>query len=239
MSMHSSKSTGRLGGTPLSSHQQPSPSLRSSTTSLSMASSNNRGGGSANNPVENSIFTFPTPQKSNVKRSGGGQQQRRQQQGPPTRKAKNIQREYQLLQSQTILLVCTASLGFILFLLFTLPIGALIGLTVMVTSLGACLLLASSAIKTKYQLEMQHPLGLVRYLPETIRAHLTEKSLHECLSPSASMESFGSISQQNNHSSKDSLSSCSSQNNNLRTRARGQQQQRRWYWIEICDKQQQ
>ena len=227
--MHSSKSTGGMDG-PYSPIMSRQPSLRSLTTSLSShASSNNRGGGgSVNNSVGNPIFTFPTPQKSNGTRSGGGRGgQRGQQQGPPTRKrkAKNIQREYQLLQSQTILLVFTASLGFILFLLFALPIGALIGLTVMVTSLGACLLLATSAIKIKYQLEIQHPLGLVRYLPETIREHLTEKSLHECLRPSASMESFTSISQQHNHSSKDSLSSCSSQNNSLRARARGQQQQ--------------
>mmetsp|Transcript_15556 Transcript_15556/g.29518 ORF Transcript_15556/g.29518 Transcript_15556/m.29518 type:complete len:204 (+) Transcript_15556:313-924(+) len=125
----------------------------------------------------------------------------------PARKAKNIHREYQIYQRQTFLLIGTASLSFLLFLLFTLPIAALVGLTVMVTSLGACLLVASAAVKTKYQLELQHPLGLIRHLPESLRAHLTEKSLHDCLlSPSASKESLPSLSREK-HSSQESLSS--------------------------------
>mmetsp|Transcript_15819 Transcript_15819/g.26997 ORF Transcript_15819/g.26997 Transcript_15819/m.26997 type:complete len:221 (+) Transcript_15819:72-734(+) len=126
-------------------------------------------------------------------------------------KSKKIQRKYQLLQSQTILLLGTAALSFVLFLLFTLPIGALIGLTLMVTSLGASLLLAYAAARTRYLLELEHPLGLIRYLPENLRAHLTEKSLHECLSPSGSMESLSTLSH-HNYSSKDSLSSMSMQN---------------------------
>ena len=63
-------------------------------------------------------------------------------------KTTTTQKEYRLLQSQTLLLVGTATLGFVLFLLFTLPFAALVSLTVMVTSMGACLLVASSAAKT-------------------------------------------------------------------------------------------
>jgi len=153
---------------------------------------NNRGN------IENSIFTFPTPPRNC----------NRLRQRPP---AHDKAREYELLKSQTLLLVGTASIGFLLFLLFTLPIQALIGLTILISSLGACVLVATSAIKTKYQLELEHPLGLVRHLPEKIRSHLTEVSLHDCLSPSGSMESLTTLSQLG---SKDSLSSMS-QNNSV------------------------
>ena len=153
---------------------------------------NNRGN------VENSIFTFPTPPRNS----------NRQRKRPPEN---NKAREYELLKSQTLLLIGTAGIGFVLFLLFTLPIQALVGLTILISSLGACVLVATSAIKTKYQLELEHPLGLVRHLPEKIRCHLTEVSLHDCLSPSGSMESLTTLSQLG---SKDSLSSMS-QNNSV------------------------
>jgi len=81
-----------------------------------------------------------------------------------------------------------------LFLLFTLPVGALIGLTLMVSSFGACVLVLASLLKTRYQMELQHPLGLIRHLPDTLQTHLTEKTLHEVLSPSASMDSLVSLS---------------------------------------------
>ena len=192
MTLRNVQSTGGLGSPPLGT-----PSARSSTASLSSMAAATSGGAS----VENSVFTFPTPQRSNQRRPRDGRRR------PPPRKTKDIQREYQLLQSQTLLLVGTASLSFVIFLLFTLPLGALIGLTVMVSSLGACLLVASAAVKTRYQLEMLHPMGLVRYLPEKIRAHLTEMSLHECLSPSGSMESLTSLKR---IASKESLSTCNS-----------------------------
>lgn len=222
MSIRTSKSMSRLTAMP-----PPTPTRRSSTTSLSsmgmMASSSVVGGGCTIS--SNSVCsTFPTPRKTNVKYQGQGsnvsarsddvyqpqQQQQRPRQNndhndvPPTRKAKHIQREYQLLQSQTLLLLGTAFASFLLFLLFTLPFAALIGLTVMITSLGACFLVAFSAAKTRYQLELQHPLGLVRYLPEKIRSHLTEKSLHDCLSQSSSKESLTSLSR---CQSKESLAS--------------------------------
>ena len=222
MSIRTSKSMSRLTAMP-----PPTPTRRSSTTSLSsmgmMASSSVVGGGCTIS--SNSVCsTFPTPRKTNVKYQGQGsnvsarsddvyqyqpQQQRQRQNNdhndvPPTRKAKHIQREYQLLQSQTLLLLGTAFASFLLFLLFTLPFAALIGLTVMITSLGACFLVAFSAAKTRYQLELQHPLGLVRYLPEKIRSHLTEKSLHDCLSQSSSKESLTSLSR---CQSKESLAS--------------------------------
>lgn len=168
-----------------------------------------RSGGVSTN---NSIFTNPTPRRSSQRQAGNGRLR------PPTRKAKDIQREYNIYRSQTFLLVGTASLSFLLFLLFTLPFAALIGLTVMVTSLGACFLVTSAAVKTKYQLELEHPLGLVRHLPESLRAHLTEKSLHDCLSPlspCSSRESLSSLSHEN-HSSKESLSSLSQHNSTFK-----------------------
>ena len=114
----------------------------------------------------------------------------------------NIHREYQLLQSQTLFLLATVALSFILFLLFTLPFVALLGLTVMVTSLGALLLVSYAAIKTKYRIELEeHPLGLIRHLPQSVQTHLTEKSLHSCLSPTASTESLASLSRFSNHNS--------------------------------------
>lgn len=214
MTIPTSKSMSGLGASS-SFIPPPPPPRRTSTTSLSsmVASSSVGGGGS----VSNSVFSsFPTPRKSNQKRTARDGQRR-----PPTRTAKNMRREYQILQSQTLLLVGTASLSFLLFLLFTLPFAALIGLTVMITSLGACLLVASAAVKTRYHLELEHPLGLVRYLPESLRAHLTEKSLHDCLSPSGSKDSLVSLTQSNsgslssmsqhNSSSKGSLSSITEQ----------------------------
>lgn len=113
----------------------------------------------------------------------------------------NMHREYQLLQSQTLILIATAALSFILFVLFTLPFVALLGLTVMVTSLGALLLVTYAAVKTKYRIELEHPLGLIRHLPPTVQTHLTEKSLHSCLSPKSSTESLSSLSRYSNHKS--------------------------------------
>ena len=170
-----------------------------------------------------SVFTFPTPRKDNRRRRAGEHDRRRRHPGGvgARKKEKDIQREYRLLQSQTFLLLGTAAVSFLLFLLFTLPFAALVGLTVMTSSLGACLLLLSAAVRTRYQLELEHPLGLVRYLPQSLRAHLTEKSLHECLSPiggsSQSLASLSSAGSKGNSSSRESLSTMSlpSQHNNI------------------------
>lgn len=228
MSIRTSKSMSGLGGASYSTLILPSlPSSRSSTTSLSsMVASSSVGGGSSMVVSSNVVCsTFPTPRKSN--RHAHHSQRPEETQQPPTRKKKTkntIHREYQMLQSQTLLLVGTASLSFLLFLLFTLPFAALIGLTVMVTSLGACILVATSAIKTRYHLELeQHPLGLIRYLPEKIRCHLTEKSLHDCLSPSGSKESLCSLSQSNSKGSLVSMMNNSSSRGSLSSMTQQQQ----------------
>mmetsp|Transcript_21095 Transcript_21095/g.38154 ORF Transcript_21095/g.38154 Transcript_21095/m.38154 type:complete len:228 (+) Transcript_21095:159-842(+) len=196
MTIHTSKSMGAI----------IAPQQSKSTASLtSMAAGGECGSIKVAAAINNSTFSHPTPRRSSQRPVRDGRQR------PPTRKAKNIQREYQILQSQTLLLLGTAITSFLLFLLFTLPFAALIGLTVMVSSIGACILVASAAVKTRYQLELEHPLGLIRYLPESLRAHLTEKSLHDCLSPSGSTGSLPSLSHYN-HSSKDSLSSLSQHN---------------------------
>lgn len=155
--------------------------------------------------IEPSISMVATSTSTNT--SGGASslpsrdlRRRRPRPSPPEKtNSNNIHREYQLLQSQTLFLIATAALSFILFLLFTLPFAALLGLTVMVTSLGALLLVTYAAVKTKYRIELEHPLGLIRHLPPTVQTHLTEKSLHSCLSPKASSESLSSLSRYSNH----------------------------------------
>lgn len=158
---------------------------------------------------------------------GGGSLRNRQPikhlQRPPlsnaTNKTNNLQREYKIRQSQTLLLLATAIISFVLFLLFTLPFYALVGLTIMTTFLGLGIVVATSALKTRYLLELEHPLGLLRYLPPKVRVPLTEKSLHDCLiSPSQSFGSLKSLAgggnNSSNNSSKNSLSSMSTNNNN-------------------------
>eukprot|EP00984_Skeletonema_dohrnii_P020698 scaffold10157_cov142-Skeletonema_dohrnii-CCMP3373.AAC.8 len=91
----------------------------------------------------------------------------------------SLQRQYQLLQSQTILLLGGSALGLLLFLFFALPLAAFISFALMVASIGALVPVASSAIRARYELEMEQPLGLLRYLPESLRVLLTETSIHQ------------------------------------------------------------
>ena len=118
--------------------------------------------------------------------------------------AATTKREYRILRSQTLLLAGATTLGFILFILFTLPIGALIGLAIMMTSFLSCILVISSAAKTWYEIQLEHPLGLLQHLPSTAREYLIEKSLTEVLCPAMSSESLLSL---RNSSSKGSLHS--------------------------------
>ena len=96
--------------------------------------------------------------------------------GPTT---PTLRRQYQILQSQTFVLLGSASIGFVLFLVFFLPFAALISLALMMTSLAALVPVALSTLQTRYQLELEHPLGLLRYLPESLRTLLTETTLHD------------------------------------------------------------
>ena len=129
----------------------------------------------------------------------------------------NLKREYKIRQSQTLLLLITTTISFLLFLLFTLPFYALVGLTMMTTFFGLGIVVATSALKTRYLLELEHPLGLLKYLPEKVRVPLTEKSLHDCLiSPSTSLNSLKSLDRGgsgNSTSSKNSLSSLNNKSN--------------------------
>lgn len=99
----------------------------------------------------------------------------------------SLRRQYQILENQIYLLLGSTSIGFILFLVFTLPFFALISLALMAASLAALAPVASSAIRTRYQLEMEQPLGLLRYLPDSIRVLLTETTLHEYMSDTTFM----------------------------------------------------
>jgi len=123
----------------------------------------------------------------------------------------SIHKEVKVKFAQTFLLLSIACISWILFLLFTLPFGALIGLTLMVSSLGACVLVLASLLKTRYQMELEaHPLGLIRHLPADFRRHLTEKTLHEVLKPSTSMDSLVTLSI-SRKGSRESLATIESQ----------------------------
>ncbi|EJK60067.1 hypothetical protein THAOC_19650 [Thalassiosira oceanica] len=94
----------------------------------------------------------------------------------------SLSRQYRLLRSQTLLLFSSASLGLLLFLFYALPLAAFVSLGLLVTSLGALVPVGQSALRSWYELQMQHPLGLTRYLPDSLRIYLTETSLHEFMS---------------------------------------------------------
>jgi hypothetical protein len=72
-----------------------------------------------------------------------------------------------------------AALGLLLFLFFALPMAAFISFALMIASIGALFPVASSAVRARYELEMEHPLGLLRYLPDSLRVLLTETSIHQ------------------------------------------------------------
>lgn len=177
----------------------------------------------------------------NVRNGGGGggsgslrNRPIKQHQRPPLKpshyrpKNNNLKREYKIRQSQTLLLLITATISFLLFLLFTLPFYALVGLTMMTTFLGLGIVVATSALKTRYLLELEHPLGLLKYLPEKVRVPLVEKSLHDCLiSPSTSLNSLKSLDRSNSNSANyggggnNSNNSLSSMLNNKGLRSGG------------------
>jgi len=97
-----------------------------------------------------------------------------------TRQPNNsLQRQYQLLRSQIMLLLGTSSIGLILFLFYALPLAAFISLALMISSIGALLPVIQSIVRARYEMEMQQPGGLTRYLPEYLRVLLTETSLHD------------------------------------------------------------
>ena len=104
-----------------------------------------------------------------------------------TRRPQSLRRQYQILENQAYLLLGSTFVGFILFLIFTLPFFALMSLALMAASLAALAPVASSAIRTRYQLEMEQPLGLLRYLPDSLRVLLTETTLHEYMSDTTFM----------------------------------------------------
>lgn len=103
------------------------------------------------------------------------------------RTAPNLRRQYRILQSQSLILFGISSVGFIMFLVFVLPFSALVSLTVMAVSLAALVPVASAAIQTRYEIEMQHPLGLLRYLPDSVRVLLTETTLHDYMTDTTLM----------------------------------------------------
>lgn len=103
----------------------------------------------------------------------------RHDQSSSSNSAPSLNRQYQLLRRQMILLLGTSALGLILFLFYALPLIAFMSLALMVSSIGALLPVAISFARARYEIEMQHPLGLVRYLPDSLRIFLTETTLHE------------------------------------------------------------
>ena len=91
----------------------------------------------------------------------------------------SLQRQYRILRNQIIFLLGSSALGLLLFLFYALPLAAFASLIFFVSSLGALLPVLSQMAMAQYQLEMQHPLGLVRHLPDSVRIMLTETTLHE------------------------------------------------------------
>lgn len=96
-----------------------------------------------------------------------------------TNATQSLHRQYQLLRSQVILLFGSSVLGLVLFLFYALPLIAFISLLLMVSSMGALLPVVISFARARYEMEMEHPLGLIRYLPDSLRVFLTETTLHE------------------------------------------------------------
>mmetsp|Transcript_30416 Transcript_30416/g.55168 ORF Transcript_30416/g.55168 Transcript_30416/m.55168 type:complete len:694 (-) Transcript_30416:26-2107(-) len=93
--------------------------------------------------------------------------------------APSLRRQYQLLRSQIVLLLGSASIGLVLFLFYALPLAAFVSLALMMSSISALFPVARSVIRARYEMELEHPLGLTRYLPDSMRVFLTETSLHE------------------------------------------------------------
>ena len=99
----------------------------------------------------------------------------------------SLRRQYQLLRSQILLLLCTSTIGLILFLFYALPLAAFISLALMTTSMGALVPVARSILIARYEMEMDQPGGLTRYLPEYLRVMLTETSLHDFMTDTTFM----------------------------------------------------
>ena len=97
----------------------------------------------------------------------------------------SLRRQYRMLRSQIMLLLGSSALGLLLFLFYALPLAAFASLLFVSASIGALVPVASSMLRAQYELEMEHPLGLVRYLPESIRIMLTETTLHEFMADTA------------------------------------------------------
>ena len=91
----------------------------------------------------------------------------------------DLRRQYRLLRTQVILLLGSTVVGLVLFLFYALPLAAFVSLALMVSSIGALIPVATTAVRARYELELDQPLGLTRYLPDSLRVYLTETSLHE------------------------------------------------------------
>jgi hypothetical protein len=97
----------------------------------------------------------------------------------------SLRRRYRVLRSQIVLLLGSSAVSLLLFLFFALPFAAFASLLFVGLSLGALVPVATSMIRAQYELEMEHPLGLVRHLPESIRVMLTQTTLHEFMADTA------------------------------------------------------
>eukprot|EP00986_Skeletonema_menzelii_P010276 scaffold5003_cov69-Skeletonema_menzelii.AAC.1 len=133
--------------------------LKSGEEALSMEGPGGKSGVEPPTPEASSNTAKRRPH--NVRNGGGGggsgslrNRPIKQHQRPPLKpshykpKNNNLKREYKIRQSQTLLLLITATISFLLFLLFTLPFYALVGLTMMTTFLGLGIVVATSALKT-------------------------------------------------------------------------------------------
>jgi hypothetical protein len=97
----------------------------------------------------------------------------------------SLRRRYRVLRSQIVLLLGSSAVSLVLFLFFALPFAAFACLVFVGLSVGALVPVATSMMRAQYELEMEHPLGLVRHLPESIRVMLTQTTLHEFMADTA------------------------------------------------------
>ncbi|KAL3817570.1 hypothetical protein ACHAXA_010589 [Cyclostephanos tholiformis] len=105
--------------------------------------------------------------------------------GSITTATTSLRRRYRVLRSQIVLLLGSSAVFLLLFLFFALPFAAFASLLFVGLSVGALVPVATSMIRAQYELEMEHPLGLVRHLPESIRVMLTQTTLHEFMADTA------------------------------------------------------
>ncbi|KAL7547078.1 hypothetical protein ACHAWF_010394 [Thalassiosira exigua] len=155
---------GTLGGAPPSTPHKP-PAKDSDLVAVTPSSITTAG------ETADSTLATNSPLRLSVRRRRSSRR--------PSASVPDLRRRYHLLRAQIFLLLGSAVVGLFLFLFYALPLAAFVSLALLASSTGALVPVAQSALRARYELEMEHPLGLTRYLPAYLREMLTETTLHE------------------------------------------------------------